>query len=143
MGFFDDLKEKLRPVGEKLSESGKKAVDKTKELAEIAKLTLSVNEEEKKINEMYAEIGREYVTRFANEEGRLLPEVIEGIYEAKKKVDALNERIRELKGQSLCTSCGAKMDEESKFCPECGTAAEKKEEAACAELTVEAEAEEK
>ncbi|MBE6605497.1 MAG: zinc-ribbon domain-containing protein [Ruminococcaceae bacterium] len=128
MGFFDDLKEKFRPVGEKLSESGKKAVDKTKELAQIAKLSLSVNEEEKKITEMFANIGREYVERFANDEDRILPEVIAEIFEAKKRVEKLNERIRELKGETLCSSCKAKMDDGAKFCPECGAAADNKDE---------------
>lgn len=128
MGFFDDIKEKLKPVGEKLSESGKKAVDKTKELAEIAKLTLSVNEEEKKISEMYAKIGREYVARSENDEDRILPEIIAEISESEKKVESLNERIRELKGETLCASCKAKMAEDAKFCPECGASAEIKEE---------------
>lgn len=124
MAFWEKFKKAAGEVGEKLSDSGKKAVDITKDFAEIAKLSLKVSEEEKKIADAFERIGSEYVKMFAKDENRILPEVIDSVFEAKKKIAELEERIRELKGQKICTVCGAVLDVESKFCPKCGKAYE-------------------
>ena len=120
MAFWEKFKKTAGEVGEKLSDSGKKAVDKTKDLAEIAKLSLKVNEEEKKISDAFEKIGSEYVKLFASDENRILPDVIDSVFEAKKKIGELEERIRELKGQKICAVCGAVFNSDSKYCPKCG-----------------------
>ncbi len=130
MAFWEKFKKTAGEVGEKLSDSGKKAVDKTKDLAEIAKLSLKVNEEEKKISDAFEKIGCEYVKQFAEDENRILPEVIDSVFEAKKKIAELEERIREIKGQKICTVCSAVFDDDSRFCPKCGKTTEEASEEA-------------
>ena len=134
MAFLDDMKKKMGVIGEKLSISGKKAVDKTKVLAEIAKLTLSVSEEEKKIAEMYAKIGREYVKCFSGSEDCICTDVISEISNSEQKVCSLNERIKNLKGKKLCPSCKEYYDMNSKFCPECGVGNTSKDDGPTAKL---------
>ncbi|MBQ7820827.1 MAG: zinc-ribbon domain-containing protein [Clostridia bacterium] len=125
MKFLDNISEKFDNIGEKLSKTGKEAVNKTKELAEIAKLTLAVKEEEKKIASAHERIGREYVTRFSGAEDRILPEAFDEISASKKEIDSLNERIRVLKGITLCQKCGAEIEADVKYCVKCGAANEK------------------
>ena len=126
MGFLDNIGEKIDNLGEKITKTGQGAVNKTKELAEIAKLTLAVKEEERKISEAHETIGREYVEKFAGSADRILPEVFEQISESEKEIASLNERIRELKGISICAECGAEVENGVKFCPKCGAAVKKK-----------------
>ena len=54
MAFFDDL-------GKKLSQAGQSAVQKTKEVADIARLNSAIYDEEKRIDSNYLEIGKLYV----------------------------------------------------------------------------------
>lgn len=120
MGFLDNIGEKIDNLGEKITKTGQGAVNKTKELAEIAKLTLAVKEEERKISEAHEKIGREYAEKFAGSADRILPEVFDQISESKKEIASLNERIRELKGITICSACKAEVENGVKFCPKCG-----------------------
>lgn len=120
MGFFDNIGEKFDNIGEKISKTGKDAVSKTKELAEIAKLSLAVKEEEKKISASHEKIGKEYVRLFAQNDEKIMPEVFDEIAASEKEIATLEERIRKLKGVTICSECGEAVQNDVKYCPKCG-----------------------
>jgi uncharacterized membrane protein YvbJ len=119
-GKFDNIGEKLDNIGEKLQKTGKEAMNKTKDLAEIAKLSLAEKKAKKKILEAYAKIGREYVKLNLDNAERIMPEEFDVISAAEAEIKAIVARVRELKGMVLCPKCGAEMDEDVAFCEKCG-----------------------
>lgn len=119
MAFWNEFKEKL-------TVTGKKAVDKTKDLTEIAKLKISIAEQERKIDSSYEKIGRAYAEANAESADKLLPEEFEAIDAANAKIADFTARLRELKGLLICPNCGKEISSDVNFCPKCGTAIEKK-----------------
>ena len=119
MAFWDEFKSKV-------ASTSKKAVDKTKDLTEIAKLKLNIIDQEKKIDVSYEKIGHAYAEANAESADKLLPEEFVAIDEANAKIAEYTDRLRELKGLLICPECGKEISSDVNFCPKCGTAIEKK-----------------
>lgn len=113
MAFFDDL-------GKKLSQAGQTAVQKTKEVADIAKLNSSIYDEEKKINNNYLEIGKLYVSLRAEEHEEEFDGMIAAIRESEEKIRGYRHQITEIKGIAVCEKCGAEVPLNAAFCSACG-----------------------
>ena len=113
MAFFDDL-------GKKLSKAGQSAVQKTKELADIAKLNSSVYDEEKKIDNNYLEIGKLYVSLHDADHEQDFDSLISAIHESEDKIKELKQQNSAIKGVVKCEKCGAEVSGDSAFCSSCG-----------------------
>lgn len=113
MAFFDDL-------GKKLSQAGQTAVQKTKEVADIAKLNSSIYDEEKKINNNYLEIGKLYVSLRAEAHEEEFDGMIAAIRESEEKIRGYRHQITEIKGIAICEKCGAEVPVHAAFCSACG-----------------------
>ncbi len=115
MDFFDDL-------GKKLSQAGQSAVQKTKGMADIVKLSAAISEEEKKINNGYAEIGKLYVSLHGAEAEPEFEELLKTIQDAEEKVKEYQSQLAVIRGVSRCEKCGAEVPANSVFCNICGAA---------------------
>ena len=113
MAFFDNL-------GKKISQAGQTAVQKTKEMADIAKLNSSISDEEKKIDNSYREIGKLYVSLHDEEHEAAFAELIAGIHDAEKKISEYQQQIKDIKGVICCEKCGAEVANNAAFCSACG-----------------------
>ena len=113
MAFFDDL-------GKKITQVSQSAVQKTKDITEIAKYSALVSDEEKKIKDLYSEIGKLYVQLHADETEGQLGEKVAAVKEAEKKIEEYNQTIKELKGYVRCEKCGAEVQNNMSFCSACG-----------------------
>ncbi len=126
MAFFEDL-------GKKLTSAGQAVAQKTKEVAEIAKLNLAIADNEKQINKTYQEIGKLYVEKYADNVGEDFAELVSTIKQAEEEIASLEKQINELKGVCKCEQCGAELNEEVSFCSECGAQIVKEEPAEATE----------
>lgn len=113
MAFFDDL-------GKKISQAGQTAVQKTKEMADIAKLNSSISDEERKIENSYREIGKLYVALHDEEHEAAFAELISGVHDAEKKIAEFKQQIKDIKGVVCCEKCGAEVANNAAFCSACG-----------------------
>ncbi len=91
MDFFEK-------VGETITEKGKEVTNKAKDIAEIAGLRNQISTCEDVIRKNYLEIGRLYYEQFANTENNAFEEQCTAIANAKNGVEALEGKIREIKG---------------------------------------------
>ncbi len=116
MAFFDDL-------GKKISQTTQNAVQKTKDMGDIAKINSAISEEEKKIAGIYSEIGKTYISLHKNnpEEGALA-ELVLSFAEAEANIEVYKKRIEDIKGVKRCEKCGAALSPDAAFCSSCGTA---------------------
>lgn len=128
MAIFDS-------IGKKITETSQDAIQKTKELTEIAKINTCISEEEKNIEQSKKIIGELVYENFRT---KTEEEIAEGIksdaiknWEAitneickcmssEKNIQLLNEKIKKLKGIDKCPACGNEVPYDAAFCNHCG-----------------------
>lgn len=113
MAFFDDL-------GKKLSNAGQTAVQKTQELAAVAKLNSEISDEEKKINNTYFQIGKLYVAMHENDCESDFQGMIISLRDSTQKIAEYKQQIQNIKGVVRCEKCGAEVANNVAFCSSCG-----------------------
>ena len=85
-------------VEETITTKGQAAVDKAKELAEIASLRGQISTCEDMIKRNYMEIGRIYYENFGEMPEALFEKQCRNIKNARKGIEELEKQIREIKG---------------------------------------------
>ncbi|MCR5266964.1 MAG: zinc ribbon domain-containing protein [Lachnospiraceae bacterium] len=110
MALLDDLGKKINDVGQK-----------TKDIADIAKYNSMITEEERKVRELYIQIGRKYTAEYAQSATGEMADWIRGVKEGEAKISEYTEIVRSLKGIAVCPNCGAEVDADKPFCSSCGT----------------------
>lgn len=113
MSFFDDL-------GKKLSQAGQTAAQKTKEIAEVAKLNSQISDEEKRINDLYLQLGKLYVSLHDESHEADFDGLIKSLHESENKVKECRQQIKDIKGVVVCEKCGAEVSNGAAFCSACG-----------------------
>ena len=115
MAFWDNLTQKA-------SETTAKAMQKAKEVSDIAKLNSAISEEESKIKNTYHQIGKLYVSIHANDPEEEFVSMIASLEEAEEKVRNYRQQIQDIKGVVRCPQCGADVQAGVAFCSACGAA---------------------
>ena len=113
MAFFDEL-------GKKISQAGQSAVQKGKELADIAKLNSSVSDEKRKIADNYREIGKLYFSLHGENPGVDFAAMVAAIHESESKIVEYKQQIKDIRGVVCCEKCGAEVSSNAAFCSACG-----------------------
>lgn len=127
MAFFEDF-------GKKISQVGHATVQKTKEFADISKLNSMISDEEKRLNEIYLQLGMQYVVLHAEDKENEFADFLEQVRAGKEKIAGYKSEIEKIKGIIRCEKCGAEIAENSGFCSYCGAKVEVKEEALIGEI---------
>lgn len=124
MGFFDQ-------ISKTITDAGQGALQKGKDIADVAKYNSMIATEEKKIASTYEAIGKRYVELYGTTRDLEFAEAIQSITDAKRRIVEYKEKVEELKGFTKCPNCGAEVPNGSVFCASCGTkmAVSKNEEA--------------
>lgn len=105
---------------QKASETTAKAVQKAKEMSDIARLNSMISEEEAKINNNYYQLGKRYVTMHPNDHEEGFAGMIDSIAEAEEKIKNYRQQIQDIKGVVRCSQCGAEVQSGVAFCSSCG-----------------------
>jgi len=113
MALFDDL-------GKKLSNVAQNTVQKSKDLAETAKLNMAIAGEEKEIRKAYAEIGQWYFSKNRFDPAAEVVSQVQKIQGALAKIEELRSEHKDEKLEFHCHSCGEIVSADDKFCPGCG-----------------------
>ncbi len=91
MDFFEKIEETI-------TTKGQAAIDKAKELAELASLKSQISTCEEVMKKNYMEIGRIYYENFGDTAEELFARQCRNIKNAKYGIDELEEKIKEIKG---------------------------------------------
>ncbi|MCI7106682.1 MAG: zinc ribbon domain-containing protein [Lachnospiraceae bacterium] len=119
MSFFDE-------VGKKITDVSQETIQKTKNMADTAKMNSAIAEEEQKIKLASEQIGRIYVQKYRENPEPEFADYVKQVIIAEQKIAELKHTIQELKGMVSCPQCRAMVDKEAMFCPLCGSAMPKK-----------------
>lgn len=113
MAFFDDL-------GKKLSQAGQTAVQKTKDMTDIARINGLISDEEKNVNNNYYQIGKLYVAIHSSDYEDDFAGMITAVKESEQKLIEYRQQIQDIKGVVHCEKCGADVASNVAFCSSCG-----------------------
>ena len=114
MAFWDNLSQKA-------SETTAKAMQKAKEMSDVAKLNSMISEEEAKINNTYYQVGKLYVTMHPHDHEEEFAGMVASLAEAEEKIKSYRQQIQDIKGVVRCPQCGAEVQSGAAFCSSCGT----------------------
>ncbi|MCD8150918.1 MAG: zinc ribbon domain-containing protein [Clostridiales bacterium] len=114
MAFYDGL-------GKRIQKTGQDALEKTKGAAETARLNAAISDLEKEINTTFADLGRAYYNKHAQnpEDQELLP-YFRKVEDRMAQIQANRDKIRALKGLTKCIHCGQDIEINAVFCNHCG-----------------------
>ncbi|MCD8217914.1 MAG: zinc ribbon domain-containing protein [Clostridiales bacterium] len=114
MAFYDGL-------GKKIQKTGQDALEKTKGVAETAKLNAVISDLEKEINTTFSDLGKAYYNKHAQnpEDQELLP-YFRKIEDRMAQIQRNRDKIRALKGLTKCIHCGQDIELNAVFCNHCG-----------------------
>lgn len=115
MAFFDN-------VSKKLSQAGQGALQKTKEMADVARLNSNISEEEKRLNNNYYQIGKIYAQLHSGDCEDCFTAYISAVNESIKKIEDFKSEIQKIRSVAKCSNCGAEIPSSSSFCSVCGAA---------------------
>jgi len=113
MAFWDDIKNKV-------SDTANSAVNKANEIAEVSKLNGLIAEEDKKIKNLYYQIGKLYVAQCGNNPDPAFAELVAAVIESGRAMKEYKDQINVLKGIRICDKCGADVPKGAAFCNACG-----------------------
>ena len=113
MAFFDDLSKKI-------SQAGQTAVQKTKEMTDIARINGMISDEERKVNNNYYQIGKLYVAMHSADYENDFAGMIAAIKESEQSIVEYRQQIQDIKGVVRCEKCGAEVASNVAFCSSCG-----------------------
>lgn len=115
MGFFDDF-------GKKVTDAGQKAMQKTQEISEVARINSLISQNENKINNVYYQIGKLFVSIYGNDCKEEFAGMVATVAELEQQNITYRKQIQDIKGIQHCEKCGAEVPQGIAFCSFCGTA---------------------
>ncbi len=115
MGFFDDF-------GKKVSVASQKAMQKTQEISEVARVNSLISQNENKINNVYYQIGKLFVSTYGNDCKPEFAGMVATVVELEQQNITYRKQIQDIKGILHCEKCGAEVPKGVAFCSSCGTA---------------------
>ncbi len=113
MGFFDTFSETVAATGKALG-------SKTKEVAGSTRLSIQISQEETRLSKAYAALGEAYYRDHKKEMPEEYAVFAADIENCRARLESLKTDKNILKNQKKCTSCGAWMANEDRFCGKCG-----------------------
>lgn len=105
---------------DKVNSFTQNAVSKSKELAEVTRLNLSISNAEEQARGLKMQIGDYVVKNHLLTDHPELQEIYGKLELIQKNIEESRERINVIKNISICQNCGAEVSRNSNFCDKCG-----------------------
>lgn len=114
MAFWDDFQKTVS----KTAEAG---IKHTSKWVEIGKLSVSLNAAKLELNELFEQIGEYiYVNKITEiNQSETIQELFHQVSLQKTKIRKIQRQISQIKQIRTCEICGAKLDDDAKYCPHC------------------------
>lgn len=110
----------IEALSKKIKKFGMDTMTEVQKMNEIRQLTSRVNEEKKKINAVYAEMGKKLYELYKEVPFEGFEAEFQSIEEKFTLIDLLQDQIRGVKGVVLCENCNTEVNAGERFCSNCG-----------------------
>lgn len=108
-------------ITKKAADASSKALQKTREISEVARLNSMISEAEKVTTNTYLQIGKLYAAMHAQDCEPEFAGMIGTILDSDKKIQEYKRQIQDIKGVQRCEKCGAEVPRGVAFCSACGS----------------------
>lgn len=115
----------IEELGKRLTDAGQNVVQQTKNLADVTQLNSAISDREKKISQLYLNIGQLYYEEHKGDSTAEHQEIIGEINALYAEIAQNREKIKQIKGVVKCPKCGADVPLNAAFCNACGTEMER------------------
>ena len=109
-----------KDFSKKASDTKAKAVEQAKVLTESTRLHGVIAEEKKKLEELYATLGKTYMKVHRSDYEDTFAQLASAILRSEQVIQDSLEQIRIMKGVQCCEYCGTELPKNSAFCSVCG-----------------------
>ena len=113
MALFDD-------IGRKISVAGQKVAQNFGDMSDTSRLNATINEEERKIQNLYNQIGKLYASIHREDAEPQFVPLLQSIAQSEMTIQSCRKQIQKIRGVRTCTKCGGEVNAGSAFCPLCG-----------------------
>jgi RNA polymerase subunit RPABC4/transcription elongation factor Spt4 len=113
--------------GKKVERFGQDVWKKTTDTFGVIGKNAEIASKSRELRTVYAEIGRQYCSKHAQETGNEFPELCTQAYEMATEISVLEEQVLGQRGLRKCGNCGESISRKAAFCPHCGTQQPKEE----------------
>ena len=113
MDFFEK-------IGRRLSDAGQNVAQQTRDFSDVTKLNSAISDREKRISQMFLQLGQSYYERHKSDEQAEELDIIEQINALYSEISVNQEKIRQIKNVVKCEKCGADLPPKASFCNVCG-----------------------
>ncbi len=110
----------LENISDRVKKISKDTVKEVQKMNEIHQLNSQVNQEKKKIDSVYTQIGKKVCDLYKEEPLQEFESEIASVEESMQKIEELQEKVRSVKGVVLCPCCGMEVSIGERFCSNCG-----------------------
>ena len=107
-------------LGRKVRKFSRDTMEEVQKMNEVRQLNGRINEEQKKIQSLYAEIGKKLYEQYKEEALAGFEAEIHAISDKFIRIAELKEQIRNVKGVVLCPCCNMEVSATERFCSNCG-----------------------
>lgn len=107
-------------ISKKFKKFSKDTVTEVQKMNEVRQLNVRINDEKKKINRVYAEMGKKLYDMYKDAPLEGFEADIQSIEESIRMMDLLQDQIRGVKGVILCPCCNMEVAATERFCSNCG-----------------------
>ncbi len=104
-----------------LKDSGKNAVQRTREMAEISRINSTISGLQKEMNKCYCDLGEQMVNRCVKENVQMDNANVKRVIEIRAQIESLQLQQARLRGVVTCPNCHSEVDASAAFCNVCGT----------------------
>jgi predicted nucleic acid-binding Zn ribbon protein len=116
----------------RLTKATQDVVRGAKDFTDTARQNSMIAEEQKKIANLYPQIGKLYYETYRYDPETPIGKLCIAVKVSNERIAKYTEEIRQIKGTRSCPNCGAEVPLDSSFCGVCGTKIEKTGEPAAA-----------
>lgn len=109
----------LENLGASISEGAKVVANKTRKVSGIASLKAQKSGAKTELSKLYKALGEAYYNDHADETVAYA-DIKDDIADVLKKIDKIDRKLADARGNVKCDACGEYVDNSSSFCPKCG-----------------------
>ena len=114
------MKDKLGGVSDKLSQTGRNVVNKTKKMTEMSKVKAELEAEKELRDDQYLALGKAYYECSKQVDQAEYEAIFTQIRVYDQKIKHLEEQLTLMKGVRACPRCGYEMKASAVYCGQCG-----------------------
>lgn len=103
-----------------LTVAGKGVSKKASEVSAVAKANLKVVNEERDLQDMFRQLGQEFLENYPEQATELFGDIVGRIEKKQRQLEQDREELARLKGQKTCPHCGEMISVNANYCEKCG-----------------------